>query len=371
MGSNKTSDLIEQSLNLVKAHYRLGDIVSASELQGGYVNKTVLINVANCNQGSQFIIRRYNPITANEKDIQFEHCTIKHLISNGFKVAPNVIENKYGTTYIKQNVIINDTEKVRFWAVFECLRGKVRYLFFETHLSDAEMRSAATMLARLHNAGSDFHQKYAINSSRPRIMDYLPTFPNQYQEFAQKSTNTAFDTYLSEHRDEIFKKIDQASAVDVEFSKMPMGTIHGDYNQGNLTFQGSDVVGVFDFDWTKVDYRLFDLCQAIIYLCPCWEGEHAGSIDLEKFQTFLKAYNNTHISESERGGLTNIEIENIPLMLEIANQFVLFCIVSYFYYSENVVKEDYLKALKHYINIMIWLDANNSTLADVTQKTIH
>ena len=200
------NDLTVQALNLVRDHYCLGEILSATELLGGYINRTFLARVANCDKGSVFIVRRYNPITANEKDIEFEHCVIQHLISNGLKVVPSVIENKYGGTYLKTNEVGNKKQEVYFWAVFECLKGEVRYAFYDTNLSDGELCSAATTLAHLHHAGSDFFQKFGINRSQPDIMAYLPTFPDQYNALVQNRADNRFDAHFLEYREDILKK---------------------------------------------------------------------------------------------------------------------------------------------------------------------
>ena len=368
MNSKKNTDLTIETLSLLKEHYRLGKILSATELLGGYVNRTFFVSAEDCDKGNGYIARRYNPITANDKDIQFEHSVIKHLVANGLNEVPNVIENKYGTTYIKTTEVLDNQEETRFWAVFECLPGEVRYVFYDTDLPLLELCSSAQTLARLHHAGADFYSKFKINRSQPDILSYLPTLPEQYNEVVQNRSTHRFDTYLFQYREDVFKKIEHLSHPDAEFTEMLKVAIHGDYHQGNLTFRGSDVVGVFDFDWTRVDYRLFDVAQSIIYFCACWDGSNAGSIDLDKFYEFLKAYNDTYINEDIKGQLTDEEIKYFSIMLEVANQFVLFCIVTFYYYSEDADEDDYLRALVHYINIMIWLDENKSKISELVQS---
>lgn len=70
---------------------------------------------------------------------------------------------------------------------------------------------------------------------------------------------------------------------------MPQLPIHGDYHQGNLKYQDSRVIGVFDFEWSKIDFRLFDLALPLVYFCACWEGPAAGSLNPDdgEYLTYL------------------------------------------------------------------------------------
>ena len=44
---------------------------------------------------------------------------------------------------------------------------------------------------------------------------------------------------------------------------MPHCAIHCDFHPGNLKYENNRVVGIFDFDWSKIDLRLFDLRMAV------------------------------------------------------------------------------------------------------------
>jgi homoserine kinase type II len=128
---------------------------------------------------------------------------------------------------------------------------------------------------------------------------------------------------------------------------MPQIPIHGDYHQGNLKYDGFRVIGVFDFDWSKIDLRLFDLGQALLYFCNCWDGRQAGSINLDNYGVFLKSYNENCRSEAGPGPLTALEKAYLPSMLQAANLFVLQLIIDYFYQDSSPDIEEYLNVFHH------------------------
>ena len=65
--------------------------------------------------------------------------------------------------------------------------------------------------------------------------------------------------------------------------------MHCDYHPGNLKWVDEQGVGLFDFDWSKLDYRLFDVAQGIAYFCSSWEGPDDGDVRLDKAAIFVRA----------------------------------------------------------------------------------
>ena len=44
----------------------------------------------------------------------------------------------------------------------------------------------------------------------------------------------------------------------------------------------TECIGIFDFDWSKVDYRLFDICFGMVYTHAAWECMIDGQIHLDR-----------------------------------------------------------------------------------------
>jgi len=139
---------------------------------------------------------------------------------------------------------------------------------------------------------------------------------------------------------------------------MPRLPIHCDYHQGNLKYKESRVIGVFDFDWSKIDYRLFDLGLALVYFCAHWEGKSAGSLSLEKCKTFINAYEKGCKKANVPGPLTGSERSNLSTMVAAGNLFVLHWVVADFYAAKSPEPERYLSYLVHNINLMQWIESH-------------
>ena len=138
-----------------------------------------------------------------------------------------------------------------------------------------------------------------------------------------------------------------------------------------MTYEGSRVAGVFDFDWTKTDIRLFDVAQALLYFCARWDGEEAGSLDLERVVLFLKSYNEACKGAAFPGPLTAVEQAYMPLILVGASLFVLHVVIQSFYDTENADVEDWLMAVNHYIRIMHWMEKERIALPTERARHAH
>jgi homoserine kinase type II len=358
---------LERAEIMIKEHYDLGEVVSVGELHGGFVNRSFVVHVEKDNVQCKYMVREYNLETA-EDCMQFEHALISHLTKDGFSLVGDVIPKKDGGTYAEEQQIVEGRIVIRFWAVFEFLKGEDRYTFMDTNLSKEELTGAADALARLHHAGRDFCGPSGAKPARPKIMDFLPTFRQAYAEYSEMAGQTRFDQCFLKYRDGILEKLDRTLIADSDLDEMPQLPIHGDYHQGNLKFEGRRVTGVFDFDWSRIDIRLFDLAQAVIYFCARWDGQEAGSIDLDRYVLFLRSYNESCEAADPPLGLTAVERAKLPLMLAVANHFALRCIVHFYYLEEDPDVEGWLGVLNHYREIVDWIEAHENRIATMTYR---
>jgi homoserine kinase type II len=349
----------------MKEHYDLGEVASVGELHGGFINRSFVVDVGSDDDRRKYMLREYNAETA-EGDVQFEHALIGHLKKGGFSIVGGVMPKKDGDTYAKEELIVEGGSIVRFWAVFEFLKGEDRYTFMDTHLSEEESASAADTLARLHHAGRGFRSPSGASRARPKIMDFLPTIRHAYARYAEMAGQTRFDQFFLDCREDILAKLDHVLISSSDCESLPQLPIHGDYHQGNLKYEGARVTGVFDFDWSRIDIRLFDLAQAMVYFCACWDGDEAGSIDLEKYVSFLRSYNEGCKTADPSLRLTELEWARLPLLMAMANHFALRCIVHYYYRTEDPDVEGWLGVLNHYRNIMYWIEAQEDRIAGAT-----
>ena len=361
--------MIEKAVQILKEHYDLGDLSNAEELLGGTVNRSFAVTAKRKDHCIKYFIRQYNP-AIEENEIRFEHALISHLKENGFDLAAGVIPSKTGATYIKQEWTIRGRIHMDLWAVYEFIEGDCRYDWFDTNIALEDMISSAEVLADLHEAGRDFHKPKGCDRLQPPIMEFLPTFRQVYAAYTSKAGKTRFDQRFLQNHDRILRAIDQALIPEHVRSKMPRLPIHCDYHQGNLKYQGSRVTGIFDFDWSKIDLRLFDLALALVYFCACWDDPAAGSLMLDKFELFLRVYNDRCASKPSPGSLTELEKAFLPSMLAAASLFVQHWTIVDFYNIDNPDDAKYLVYLNHYLNFMKWMEAQKDRIAGIIEQSL-
>ena len=361
--------MTEKAVQILKQHYDLGDLSNAEELLGGTVNRSFAVTAQKKGHSTRYFIRQYNPAIA-ETEVKFEHALIRHIKINGFDLAAGVIPSKTGATYVRQEETIEGQIHIDLWAVYEFIEGECRYDWFDTHIAPADMINAAEVLADLHRAGHDFRKPKGSDRRQPPIMEFLPTFQQIHVAYASKAGNTRFDQCFLQNHDRILKAVDRARIPERNCSKMPRIPIHCDYHQGNLKYQGSRVTGIFDFDWAKIDLRLFDIALALVYFCAAWDGPAGGSLMMDKFELFLRAYNNRCASNSSPGALTDLEKTSMPLLLAAASLFVMHWTIYDFYRLESPDTEQYLVYLYHYLNLIDWLEAQSDRIVSIIDQTV-
>ena len=350
--------LREQIVEIVEELYDIGRVDEVYEIFGGYINRSFGI-VVQTNQGSKdYFLRKYKRgIAVNE--VKFEHSLINHCVAKGLTVAARVIANRKNKTYVKPS------NSRSIFAVYEYLMGEDKYTWDNPTLNDAEYSSAAKMLANFHNAARDFDPK-GLKRKEAKILDLLPTFSDGHKRYTRTVSTGKFHRYFLDHSDDILTVIDKIHIDSSDTVKLPYIPIHCDYHPGNLKFEENQVVGIFDFDWSKVDLRLFDVSLALVYFCSSWEDEHDGEILLEKCILFLTTYQEQMRRLSGMEPLNNIEIKNLPPMLAAANQYLINWIVVAYYDDPDLNDYEYLAYLKHTVRLMHWIDKHEDDISRMT-----
>jgi homoserine kinase type II len=354
--------MTETAIRIVEKYYDLGTILNARELTGGYCNQSFFISTQKRNRRANYLVRRYNPKT-EEKELIFEHALIGHLIENGFTKVAGIIPQKSGATYMQENPESGGRKIPIFWAVFEFLEGEDRYTWTDSHVHDDDMISAAGVLAELHSAGYNFRKPPGADRVQPKISDFLPGFGKVYDEFAKRVANTSFHKSFLKNRREIAQIIQNNLIPESELPNLPQLPIHCDFHQGNLKYENSRVIGVFDFDWSKIDLRIFDLGLSLVYFCAVWEGSRAGTLNLDKCKLYLQTYHQACATAANPGKLTRLEKKYLPSMMAAGNLYVLHWTIVDYYSIENPDDDEYMKYLNHGVNLMKWIEGRKNHIA--------
>jgi homoserine kinase type II len=340
---------IYTEISEVIAHYDLGQLVGYEQNLLGYNNTNYAIQLEKQGVKKDYFFRRYKQeVLVNE--ITFEHAIIEHLLNLDICQVAQVHYTKDNQTYVARPA--DNLCQLVYYAVFDFLEGEDRYTWIDPHLSPAEVQDAAAVLARFHNAVAGFNPPG--RRMEPRIFELLPQITKNLQLVNEIPKGTVFDTMLEENLDLLLRDCSamQTYCDQVDWSPAPEMVIHCDFHPGNLKFSDQQVVGLFDFDWSKLDLRCFDVGLAIWYLTH-WSGSLDGIIRLNESNLFLNSYQETLRNLPHLVPLTDFELQHLPVMINLGNLFVLNWTVTD-YYATPADPDEYLVYLRHSIKFSDW-----------------
>ncbi len=345
---------------LLEENYDLGNLTRVKEVFGGYYNKSYEVWMLMHGHTHRYFLRLYNPQTV-KNEILFEHALLNHLSSKGFTLLAAIVPCRNHDTVVCTSPPENYREEKAFWALFEFLEGEDKYSWTYTSLTKKELISAAKIFAHLHNCGLDFENPPGIDRAQPRIMEFMPTFKKTFTAFLEQANDRLCDRLFKENFEPICRALDYAGSFDVKFEGMLEIPIHCDYHPGNLKFRDEKGVGVFDFDWSKIDYRLFDVALGLIYFTSIWDGQATG-LRPDRFYLFLSTYNEACHRLDCISPLTKQEQRYLVSMLSIANLYVLnWDLVNFYNTPEPDDDKNYI-FIDHNIGLMHWIAYNENEL---------
>ncbi len=364
----KNGGAAETIRRLMEDHYDLGKLTRTKVILGGYCNKSYAVWMSVNNRVQRYFLRLYNP-NAIEKEIRFEHALVKHLRTNGFTLAAAVVPCKNGETLVITPPPADHPGSQALWAVFEFLEGEDKYSWTDTDLTDNEFISAAGILAHLHHCAHGFKKSPGIDRTQPRIMAFIATFKNTFTTFLKQAVDRRCDRLFRDNYTAICNALDDAVTFDTGFQGMMELPIHCDYHPGNLKYRNETGVGIFDFDWSKIDFRLFDLALGLVYFTSIWD-DHAAGLRPDKFTLFLNTYNDACHQSDRIEALTKQEQSALVPMLAIANLYVLNWGLVDFYNTTEADDDAYYGYIHHNIGLMHWLTLHKEMLERLIRKSV-
>jgi homoserine kinase type II len=354
---------------LLAKNYDIGELVEVKKLDRGYVNVSYEIEIEKGKERKKYFLRRYKR-GIREDEVKFEHSIIKHLMMKKFHISAGIIPKNDGTTYVKEVENVEDRKEDVYFAIFEFLKGEDKYTWDNPLCNDTELEDSALVLARYHN--TVYGLKPEGRRYEPRVIELLPTISGNLMKYAKRTGTTKFDNYFLKNLDPILGVIDSTlGQMDRdEYEKLPRLAVHCDFHPGNLKYLNNRAVGLFDFDWSKVDVRCFDVGLAITYFCTTWEGKDDGDMLLDRMIFFLSSYQKECANLDGIGPLTGKEIEYLPIMVKASNLYVLNWDVDD-YYIKKPNPFEYLIYLQHNVRVMRWLESNWENFVYTIYKTLH
>ena len=346
--------LRQQITEIVESLYDIGTVTAVYEIYGGYTNRSFSIDVLKKGSAQAYFMRQYKPGVA-AGDIRFEHGLIRHAIQKGFTMAADIVPSARGETFVRP---VNSGS---MFAIFEYLNGEDKYTWDDPDLSAAEFQSAGRVLAAFHNAAHDFNPG-GLQRMEPPILALWPQLAAKLAGLGRQKQTGKLQAYYAAHLPSLLDMVAHNRFDPAEADGLPVIPIHCDYHPGNLKWKEEQVVGIFDFGWSKMDLRLFDVALAIIYFCSRWDQDNDGALRGDKCKLFMDAYQQ-HLQGSDGlEALTVAEHKLLPKMLAIANIYLIHWELSHYLETADADDYEYLAFLKHNIRLMRWLETHRDTV---------
>jgi homoserine kinase type II len=355
-----------QLAEVVASDYDLGEVLRVEQILGGYTNLSFAVVVATPEGERKYFVRKYNRVNT-EREVQFEHALVNHISGKGFHIAAQVFPSKRGGTYVSREETIAGERVSRLFAVYEMLEGEDKYTWISNRLTDKEFANGARVLARFHALAHDFDPG-DLAREQPPIVDFMRRFPDIFNAYAAQSRGTAFDKFYLEKLPSILEVVSRGIAIEDGLHGMPRVPVHCDYHPGNLKWVDEQGVGLFDFDWSKLDYRLFDVAQGVVYFCSSWEGPDDGDVRLDKAAIFVRAYQDEAARFDIPGRMGAAELALLPRMVASANLYILNWDLMAYYADASVDVVEYLMYLSHQVHFMEYIEAHQDELAHIAEE---
>jgi homoserine kinase type II len=356
-------DILKSNRNILSAHYDIGQLIRQERIYRGYINDSYRIEMLRDGQKCRYLMRRYRKGTPEEK-VRFEQALLLELQIRRFKFSPRLILTKDGTSYVRIGRQVKNQAHKNYTAVISFLSGNDKYDWDTPLCTDEELKSSAKILSLYHNT---IYNWKGIDCWRELSnFDEINLMATKWKVFARNTAKSPFDDYFLEQFDLLINMINIIPPQKI-YHALPRLAVHGDYHPGNLKYRGGKVTGVFDFGWSKIDARCFDVGLAIMYFCTTWEDTNDGILQLDRVENFLGTYQKKATKNQTIGPLNKLELEYLPHMIHVGNLIVVDWILAE-YYRTGQYPQQYLKYLQHSMSLNQWLECNWEELASRIQQ---
>lgn len=354
--------LNSQLTRLFREHYDLGEIVEIYEVFGGYTNRSFGVKVQKDGVDAEYFVRKYKA-EISDKDVQMEHGLIEHAIANGFNEAAGIFPTKDGHGFVRLDEIKGGRTVSRVYSVYRFLPGIDKYTWIDNQSTPAEFENLGDLLGRFHLAAHRFVPDETQRKTEPKVSILIPDFKRMFSERAAQPLDTLFHAYFKSTLPGIIEHMDYHAISPEEYQKLPQCPVHGDYHAGNVKFDGEKTVGLYDFDWSKVDIRLFDLCLGVVYCCGSWEMLTDGQLRLDDCRSILIGYNKA-LEGSVFPPLTADEKKVFVRMLAGAHFYLIYWLTELWYYldPESINNYEAVSYMDHFIRGLNWLKEHQDEL---------
>jgi homoserine kinase type II len=351
----------QQIQDLVEEIYQLGSLNRIYEIFGGYVNRSFGVEVTKADgKAMDYFVRRYRATTTDE-DISFEHRIVTYAIEHGCDLAAGVMKTPTGETFVKIPWKTEEATLVYPWAISEYLYGEDPYDWVNNELKPGEYASMARALARFHASSKGFEGGV---KSEPQIYKFLDVKKDYFIHLFDGKPVSKMDCYVNsynKHLNYVLSMCDKArkGMADSGMHEEGKGTkvaCHSDYHVSNVKWKDGECCGIFDFDWTKEDYRLGDIGYSLTISIASWDAMEDGTIDLKKVRAYMKGYCDATKEIDVLPELSAEEKKAFPYMVLAGAIYLFHWSTDYAHDWENLNNFEYAYYVNHLIKTIHFVE---------------
>ncbi|MBT7913137.1 phosphotransferase [Candidatus Bathyarchaeota archaeon] len=249
----------------------------SERLPGGDLNDVYRVDC----QDQAFVLRIYNK-AATHAMVECEHAVVGQFGSRLVEVPVPIPANNGGTVVQEDDLVASMLPFIDGYRV--------------DITEDVELRMAAEMLARLHSVGETIE----CPSPRPGYpaLVHLDWHNNRWWNWAsveqtlREKDQPIILADLSRILDNLPSILDYLQKLE-----LPVVQVHGDYYAGNIRVQDGRIVGIFDWDETRRDYRAWEVARSVWEFCCLRNFELDGRRSKMFIDTYLDAQGEVTSSE--------------------------------------------------------------------------
>lgn len=280
--------LRKNEIAAVMPHFNVGHILFVRPC-GGTANASNIV----VTRAGQFFLKRRNCRYSSPENLAYDHFVMRELQRHGLPV-PKLVRTVTGSRWVEYQGHVYE-----LYHAIE--RGTTPNV-----IDDLQITVAGEMLAHFHVAteniappgnkafGRFWDPKNALKLLRP--LTKRAQAGNVGTLEGMQATEAAAILQALERE---IVEIEEAVSDDV-YEALHHTIIHGDWHPANLKFDGSVIVGIFDFDWVDYQPRMVDVADGLLYTCgirppvdgpgDIWSLTATPELQMSRMRNFVAAY---------------------------------------------------------------------------------
>ena len=356
---------------IVEANYELGRIIEIFEIFGGYTSRAFRIVLEMDGSRKDWFFRKYMK-PKPEDEVLFEHNLLLHARKNGFTKSTVPIPTNGGITYVSKTQGEGKYLRQYYFTLYDFMYGVEPYDWIVNEMPRESYIGIAEIIAEFHCAVHDFDPK-GLNGAEPPSLDFVKILPDKFRFYADEYSKAGLKNCFTDYLDAYLGYLEEISTglglTDEIVSMFPVIPIQCDVHPGNYMFNGDKCTGVFDFEASKMDIRIFEVALAVFNCFSSWAPKTDGDMRLDEAYEFLSAYNTKLLQlKSPLPPLNETEKNYFCEALQLSNLYMTQWCTRVYHTDMTNNEYEYFYYLQHMIRSTKWVEGNRADILDMMNR---